>query len=115
MIRTSELEICKKLPGDLEMSEKMKKHVVSTHDQCLAHHIFLEICIPKSFVVWPVQTASHLSQHACKILHNLVAKVCPWGRLWPRLPGLCGLHFMEAQLQAFRVPALLTVHHVRFQ
>ena len=32
------------------MSEKVKKQVVSTHDQCLAHHTFLEICIPKSLV-----------------------------------------------------------------
>ena len=28
------------------MSKKAKKQVVPT--QCLAHHIFLEICIPKS-------------------------------------------------------------------
>ena len=31
---------------DLGMSEKAKKQVVSTQDQGLAHHIFLEICIP---------------------------------------------------------------------
>ena len=97
------------------MSEKVKKQVVSALDQCLAHHIFLEICIPKSLVVWPVKTADHSSQYACKILHNLVAKMCPWGQLQPGLPGLRGLYLMEEQLQAFRVPALLAVHHVRFQ
>ena len=32
------------------MSEKVKKQVGSTHHQCLAHHIFLEICIAKSLV-----------------------------------------------------------------
>ena len=53
------------------MSKNAKKQVVSTHDQCLAHHIFLEICIPKSLVVWPVSTVNHLSQHACKILRHI--------------------------------------------
>ena len=51
--------------------QKMKKQVVSTHDQCLAHHIFLEICISKFLVVWLVSTANHLSQHACKILRHI--------------------------------------------
>ena len=32
------------------MSDKVKKQVVSTHDQCLAHHRFLEICISKFLV-----------------------------------------------------------------
>ena len=53
------------------MSEKVKKQAVSTHDQCLAHHIFLGIYIPKSLVGWPVGTANHLSQHACKILSHI--------------------------------------------
>ena len=57
---------------DLGMSERAKKQVVSTHDQGSAHHIFLEICIPKSLVVWPVSTAHHLSQHACKILRHII-------------------------------------------
>ena len=48
--QTSELKIYIKLPGDLGMSKKVKKQIVSTHDQRLAHHIFLEICILKSFV-----------------------------------------------------------------
>ena len=51
------------------MSKKVKKHVLST--QCLAHHIFLEICTPKSLVVWPLSTANCLSQHACKILRHI--------------------------------------------
>ena len=54
------------------MSEKVKKQVVSTLDQCLARHIFLGICIPKSLVVWPASTANHLSQHACTILRHIV-------------------------------------------
>ena len=58
---TSELIIYIKLLGDLGMSDKAKKQVVSTHDQCLAHHIFLEICLPKSLVVWLVTTANHLA------------------------------------------------------
>ena len=45
---TSELKNYVKLPGDLGISEKVNKQVVST--QCLDHHIFLEICIPKSLV-----------------------------------------------------------------
>ena len=51
------------------MSRKAKKQVVST--QCLTHLISLEICIPKSLVVWSITTASHLSQHACKILRHI--------------------------------------------
>ena len=41
--QTSELKICIKLPGNFGnfgMSEKAKKQVVSTHDQCLAHPVF---------------------------------------------------------------------------
>ena len=53
------------------MSEKAKKQVVSTHEQCLAHHIFLGICIPKFFVVWPISAANHTSKHACKILRHI--------------------------------------------
>ena len=51
------------------MFRKAKKQVVST--QCLTHLISLEICIPKSLVVWSITTASHLSQHACKILRHI--------------------------------------------
>ena len=36
------------------MYEKVKKQVVTT--QCLSHHIFLEIYIFRSLVVWPVNT-----------------------------------------------------------
>ena len=46
----------------------MKKQIVSTHDQRLAHHVFLDICIS---VVWPVSTANHLLQHVCKILRYI--------------------------------------------
>ena len=42
---------------------------VSTY--LLAHHNFLEICIPNSLVVWSVSTANHLSQRACKILRHI--------------------------------------------
>ena len=49
------------------MPKKVNKQVVSTHAQCLAHCIFLEICIPKSLIVnlAHLSTANHLSQHAC--------------------------------------------------
>ena len=60
---TSELKVSIKLPRDLGMSD-----YVSTY--FLAHHNFLEICIPNSLVVWPVSTANHFSQHACKILRH---------------------------------------------
>ena len=39
IIYTGELKIDLKFPGDLGMSEKAKKEVVSSHGQCLAHHI----------------------------------------------------------------------------
>ena len=53
--KTSELKICIRLPGDLGMSEKVKKQVVSA--QCLTHFISLEMCTPNFLVVWPVSTA----------------------------------------------------------
>ena len=43
------LQISTILPGDLGMSKKVKKQVVST--QCLTHLISLETCTPKSLVV----------------------------------------------------------------
>ena len=55
------------------MSKKVKKQVVAT--QYLTHHIFLEICIPKSLAVWPVSTANQLSQHACKILRHICVHI----------------------------------------
>ena len=39
----------------------------------LTHLICLEIFIPKSLDVWPVNTASYFFQHTCKILrHNCI-------------------------------------------
>ena len=49
IIILTELQIYIKLPGDLGMSKKVKKKVVST--QCLAHPISLENCSFKSLVV----------------------------------------------------------------
>ena len=52
------------------MSEKVKKQVVST--QCLAHHIFLEICIPKSLVhITPWELHLELDTWVCKNKINM--------------------------------------------
>ena len=71
----SELQIYINLPGDLGMSEKAKKQVVST--QCLAHHIFLEIYIPKSLVYispWelPLELDCLIVCWVCKIKINML-------------------------------------------